>query len=75
MVLLTSSEWALMALNSLSLVRPVKFVPVLLALPYKPDPDLGTLQIGDCEDMVIYQVDDRAQRAMKKRTEEARGNE
>jgi hypothetical protein len=29
---------------------------VLLALPYKPDPDLVTLQIGDRKDRVSYQV-------------------
>jgi hypothetical protein len=46
-----------------------------LALPYKPDPDLGTLQIGGRKDRVSYQVDDRTQRAMKKRKEEARGND
>jgi hypothetical protein len=48
---------------------------MLLALPYKLDPDLGTLQIGDRKDRVSYQVGDRTQGAMKKRTEEARGND
>jgi hypothetical protein len=48
------------------LARPVIFVPVLLALPCRLDPDLGTLQTGDRKgrDTVSYQ--DRTQRAMKK---------
>jgi hypothetical protein len=47
--------------------KTINFVPVLLALPYKLDPDLGILQIGDRKDRVSYQVDGRTQRAMKKR--------
>jgi hypothetical protein len=39
--------------------KTISFVPMLLALPYKLDLDLGALQIGDREDKDIYQVDDR----------------